>query len=1272
MNKRLGIVLVLILGLVSAMVAQQAHVELKWKPVERVNIGDSVSFERLAFTGAVYHDPFAKIPFYETVVDIPDNLSVKDISVEKPTYEKLENESKSVLKQLEIASEIDFSFHHVTQRNNKKVVIRIKPLRSSNGSIEKLTSFTLDYDYALTPKSSEELPFKENSVLKEGEWFKFKLNEDGMYKLTYSRLKNWGVDVDNLDLNKIGVFGNTGRLLPEMNSTERPRDLTENPLVIYDNGDGSFDNGDYIMFYGKGTIEWEYNSLQFKFNHKYNYYSDYSYYFFTPDQGTALEPESIAQASQQPGETVNSYDNYQLYENNEYSLIESGREWFGERLDLGRPSFTVPEFSFENIVEGSRLYLQTDMAVKSTVTSNVNVYVNDEKIYHHRVLGLDDRDYQYAYQNNHRDKFDKQGSTYEIRLEYEPPTNASLAWINYVELSARCNLAFNGKQLPFRDAESRGEDKTIKFRLEGHQQNLQIWDVSDPLNPGIIDFSVQGNAAEFVRPADKIYQYIAFDRSNLKQPEFVSKVENQNLHAVKNVDYLIIAHPDFSEQAQRIADFHQQHDNMSYYITYPELIYNEFSSGGQDLTGIRDFVRNVYHTSDDGQGPKYLLMFGNSSYDFHDRVANNTNFVPSFPSYESLNISNTYVTDDYFALMDEAEGLQSPEGDNLIGFLDIGVGRFPVETRQQAENLVDKVIHYATSEESFGSWRNEICIIADDEDNNIHLQQAERLASIVDTGYHQYNLHKVFLDAYRQESTPGGQRYPAVNDAIKARMENGVFIMNYTGHGGEVSLAHERIIGVSDIEAWSNYDALPLFITATCEFSRFDNPHIVSAGEKVLRNPGGGSIAMLTTTRLAFSHTNSILNVRVFKRAFERDENGNYPRLGDLVIASKTPNNGKLYQFVLLGDPALQLAYPENRVVTKTINGVNINSGNADTLKALKQVTIEGQVQNVEGAKLNQFNGEIFPVVFDKKYTAQTRGNDPGSYETSFELQNNILYKGKATVTNGEFNFTFVVPKDIDYDYATGKLSYYAASGSSDATGFNNEVIVGGASEEAGTDQAGPEMTLYMNDRGFEQGDVVNQSPMLIADLFDESGLNTVGNGIGHDLLAMIDEDIDKLFVLNDFYSAGLDSYKSGTVYYPFNNLEVGLHKLTVTAWDVHNNSSQNSIEFYVSDDITPKITLMRGVPNPFSESTEIHLEHNLFNERVTVSIQIHDISGKLIRRLGPFDLQSDGYILPPVYWDGNDSSGNRAEKGVYIYNILIIAKNDLINRTGGKLIKLD
>jgi hypothetical protein len=1255
---------------ISSLSGQEQFIELQWKGAEKVKIGDSIEFHRLTFDHAEYPDAFSTTPFLQKVLDVPPGKVITDVQVKDPVFLPLSFTEQQLIDTAHITAELSPEVTHMKQREDIKAVFSLHPFKKSAAGYQKLTAFTMTYSLK-DDKSHKAARMVQNSVLNSGEWYKIRIGEDGVYKISYNMMKNWGVNMSSLNINKLGVFGNTGRLLPEMNNVPRPEDLTENHVIIEDHGDGSFDQGDYIIFYGKSPIEWDYNSLQIKFNHKANPYTNHSYYFFTPDRGTAKNVEALPQAGVTPDEIVNTYDNYQYYENNKTSLIKSGREWFGEQLNIGRREFAVPQFTFDNVVEGSRLYLQTDFAVKATVPSEIEVRVNGTKVYNHSVLGLQVSDFQYGRQNSHRSKFDAAGNTYNVALEYNVPTSSAKAWLNWVELSARSYLNFTGEQLHFRDAESAGQGKYARFEVSGTDADTRIWEVTDPLHPRQVEATTQGNQKEFVLSVDEIREFVAFNGSDLKTPEFEEAVDNQNLHAVKNIDYLIITHPDYYDQAQRIAEFHQEHDNLSYYITFPEKIYNEFSSGGQDVTGIRDFVRHIYFNSNQSRRPQYLLLFGNGSYDYHDRVDNNTNFVPAFPSYESLNISYSYVTDDYFGLLDDSEGLQSPSGDNLIGFLDMGIGRFPADTRQQAEMYVDKVIHYATNPETHGSWRNDICIIADDEDNNTHLVQAEQLANIVDTSHKQFNLHKLYLDAYQQVRTPGGQRYPDVNDAIKARMESGVLIMNYTGHGGEVSLAHERIIGIQDIEGWSNYQALPLFITATCEFSRFDDPGIVSAGEKTLLNPGGGSIALLTTTRLAFSHTNSILNVRVFKKAFQRDEQGNYPRLGDLMIASKTPNNNKLYNFVLLGDPALRLAYPENKVVTTKING-NPADNTPDTLKALSEVTIEGQVQSMDGARMTQFNGEVYPVIFDKRYTAQTLGNDASSQVTSFEMQNKVLYKGKSTVENGAFSFTFLVPKDIDYSFGNGKLSYYAASQETDAGGYFNDVIIGGTAEQQGADNEGPEITLYMNDREFEEGDVVNETPMLIADLYDESGMNTVGNGIGHDLLAMMNKNTDNVIVLNDFYSAGLDTYKSGTVNYPFNTLPVGKHTITVKAWDIHNNSSEKTIEFIVSDNITPEITRMVGVPNPFSTSTAIHIEHNLFNERMTLTVQIYDISGRLIRSLGLFDKQSDGYKIPPIIWDGEDANGNRADKGLYVYSVLVVSKNKLVSKTGGKLIKTD
>ncbi|MGM0565800.1 MAG: type IX secretion system sortase PorU [Bacteroidota bacterium] len=1255
-------------GIISVSQSQERFYELSWQHPENINIGDSISFSRLAFEGAHYRKVMSTTPYFKTVIPQEENQRISKAEIVDPVFLPLSYQEEQWLDTSAVSQELIPEVAHHSQRGEVSAVLSFSPFKKTATGYQKLASFTLKTTHREVSEKKSTASVQ-NSVLRQGSWYKFRIQKDGVYRITYDMLKNWGVDADNMNVNNMGVFGNTNRLLPEMNNEPRPEDLTENPVVVFDGNDGSFDSGDYLLFYGKSPVEWHYNTLQRKFNHELNPFTEYSYYFFTPDQGSAKSLQKQNQANAMPDEEVTSYDALRFFEEDKSNLIKSGREWYGQQLNIGQRKYKIPEFQFDNIVPGSRLYLQTDFAAKATTTSQIDVRVNGEPVYNHTVLGLKPDDFQYARSNNHRSKFDADGSTYEVEFEYNVPTSSAKAWFNWAELSARSQLRFTGKQLHFRDEPSTGNGKHAKFILENANNDTRIWEVTNPLNPKEVQALRQGSSMEFVLAVDDIREFVAFDGSDLKSPEFVEEIENQNLHAIKNIDYLIITHPLFYDQAQRLADFRQEHDGLSYQITTPEKIYNEFSSGGQDVTGIRDFVRHVYKSSDENRRPEYLLLFGNGSFDYRDYHDDNTNFVPTFPSYRSLNTSTSYASDDYFGLLDDSEGLQTPDNDLLIGFLDIGIGRFPADNQEQAALFVDKVIHYETNPETYGSWRNEICLIADDQDNNTHIRQAERLAAIIDTSHRQFNLHKIYMDAYQQVSTPGGQRYPAVNDAIKARMENGVLIMNYTGHGGEVSLAHERIIGIQDIEGWSNYQALPLFITATCEFSRFDDPEIVSAGEKTMLNPGGGSIGLLTTTRLAFSHTNSILNIRVFKEAFKRDENGEYPRLGDLMIASKTPNDDKLFNFVLLGDPAMRLAYPQNEVVTTHVNEEEIGN-EMDTLKALSQVTIRGKIQNTTGQKLNQFNGEVFPTVYDKKVLNRTLGQDSDSYPKDFETQNNILYKGKATVRNGEFSFTFPIPKDIDYSFGKGKISYYADSEDTDAGGYYDEVVVGGTAENETTDNEGPEITLYMNDREFKEGDVVNESPMLIADLYDESGLNTAGNGIGHDLLGMMNKNEENVIVLNDFYSAGLDTYKSGEVNYPFNRLPVGRHTITVKAWDIHNNSSEKTIEFIVSDNITPELTVLRAVPNPFQYSSEIHVEHNLFNERMNLTVRIFDISGRLVRTLGPFDKQSDGYAVPPVYWDGKDDNGNYVDKGVYIYSVLVVSKNGLVNRAGGKLIK--
>lgn len=687
-------------------------------------------------------------------------------------------------------------------------------------------------------------------------------------------------------------------------------------------------------------------------------------------------------------------------------------------------------------------------------------------------------------------------------------------------------------------------------------------------------------------------------------------------------------------------------------------IYNEFSSGAQDISAIRDFVKLMYDNATGGNEPKYLLLFGDASFDYKDRIPDNSNYVPTWESPESLNPIGSYIKDDFFGLLD---------GDEL---LDIGIGRFVVSSVSQAEEAVDKTIHYAVNaDEVMGDWRNIICLIADDEDNNLHFNDAEKIAYQIDTSNQAINIDKIYLDAYEQISTPSGERYPKVTQDINTRVDRGALMMNYIGHGGELGLAHERILKIADINSWKNYDNMPVFITATCEFSRFDDAERTSAGELVFLNPNGGGIALYTTTRATYANGNLKLNKNINKYALNKFD-GEYLRMGDVIRLAKNatnPSSENTLKFALLGDPALNFAHPRHNVVTATINNISINEA-TDTLKALSEVTITGEMQDSQGNKLIDFNGTLFPIVFDKPAQYTTQANDPRSSPATFYIQKNALYKGKASVNNGEWSFSFIVPKDIAYNYGYGKLSFYAKTETVDAAGNYMEFVVGGYHNNADSDNQGPVVRLYMNDDSFEYGGITDENPSLFAYVYDESGINTVGSGIGHDILGTLDESGN--YILNDYYESELDDFQNGTISYPFFNLPNGHHQLSLKVWDVYNNSTTVYTEFVVADSYQMAIDAVMNYPNPFIESTQFSFEHNQTDQPLEVTIRIFNMNGQLVRTLTD-QFYAGGYRYNSITWKGDDEGGSKLSQGMYIYKILVRNYDGSVSEETDKLIIL-
>ena len=726
----------------------------------------------------------------------------------------------------------------------------------------------------------------------------------------------------------------------------------------------------------------------------------------------------------------------------------------------------------------------------------------------------------------------------------------------------------------------------------------------------------------------------------------VGPVPNQNLHGLQGRNYVVVSHPEYISFARSLAAHRHDRDGLDTVVVTPGQIYKEFSSGKPDVSAIRDFLKMLYDRAATQEDmPKYVLLYGDGSYHNKGRDENNTNFILTYQSPNSLSPVSSFVTDDFFGLLDDDEGGSS-------GLMDIGIGRFPVSTEEQARNAMTKTISYDQLDK-MGDWRNVVCFIGDDQDYNLHMRQADELADYVETNYPSFSIGKIYLDAYPQISTPSGKRYPDVNEALNQRVNKGALIINYTGHGGENGLAHERILTINDIVSWQNRDKLPLFMTATCEFSRFDDYEHTSAGELVFLNPEGGGIALFSTTRLVYAGPNHVLNERFYEHVFTRDDQHRNYRLGDIMRLTKNDVSAGINKlnFTLLGDPAVELAYPKNRIRVLTINETDVTQA-TDTLKALGKVTITGSVEDELGNALSTFNGIIYPTVYDKKSEIKTLSND-GDPEMTFSLRDRILYKGKASVTNGNFSVNFIVPKDISYNYDYGKLSFYAADNSADASGSYEQVIIGGSADSVANDTDGPDIQIYMNDEHFVFGGMTDADPQLLVFVSDSNGINTIGSGIGHDITAIMDQQTTQTIVLNDFYEADTDSYQSGKIRYPLKSLEAGQHHLKVKVWDVYNNSSEQYIEFVVNTEQDLVLKHVLNYPNPFTTHTQFFFEHNQPDTDLEVLIQVFTVSGKLVKTLER-QVTSTGYRSAPIDWDGLDDFGSKIGRGVYLYRLKV------------------
>lgn len=914
------------------------------------------------------------------------------------------------------------------------------------------------------------------------------------------------------------------------------------------------------------------------------------------------------------------------------------------------------DFDVNGIVSNSPTFVKASMALRSNVNSSASVTLNGQNLYSLSSSALPltfETDFanlttQTSSLNNIT------GNNIKVSITYNKPNAASNAWLDYLELNCRRNLAINNGFLRFRDLKSVRNGNISQFNINNSGTDLRIWDITDTQNPNQYSYFTQGNTVNFLAKTDVLKEFVAFNPTSFKEPKSFGKVINQNLHGLAFADLLIVSPTQFINEAKRLADFRKSTQGISYQIVTPDQIYNEFSSGKKDATAIRDFVKMFYDRAggNNSLSPKYLLIFGKGSFDNKSIQFKENNFVVTYQSENSLSPTQSYTSDDYFALLDDDEGTFPEDYVSNPGLLDIAVGRIPTKTAEEAKNVVDKLINYA-SINSFGDWRNQVSIVADDEDNNLHLNQAESNAALITSKYKDINVDKIYFDAYEQQNLAGGSRYPDVEVAINQRINNGALLINYTGHGGETGWAAERVLTLDDIKSWKNNNNLPIIFTATCSFSRWDDPEIVSGGELALIQKDNGVPSIFSTTRIVFASYNFDLNQSFLRSLFDAANQRSKITFGEVFKAAKNNNIGGLNinsrNFTLLGDPTALFPFPANKVVMSNLT---------DTLKAGKKINLKGYVADKQGNKLNSFNGFLYPTLLDKPTTITTLGQDKqlnGSYSQAFQSQKNVIYKGKISVVNGNFNFDFIVPKDINLQIGKGKASFYASNNNTDAEGANIDLLVGGATLNSQSDKIGPVIKTFLNDENFVSGGITNTNPILLVNLNDESGINTTGIGIGHDIVATISttDKNDKNIILNQFYQAKLDSYQEGSIKYNLNNLEPGFYSLKIKAWDVFNNSSEQSINFEVKPSEKLALSHVLNYPNPFTTRTNFQFEHNYPNEDLQVQINIRTVSGKLVKTINQ-QVNSAGNRVNDIFWDGKDDFGEKLARGIYIYELKV------------------
>ena len=1268
------------------MYAQTGNVSLQWNEQKAI-VGEKTSYTIPALQNN-YFNYRTDLGVIEASISIdePKKIDEKSFKISNLKTQRLAKQYKDIDSK-SIASNLSFAITYGTSDSGAKNILTFIPFIKKGNEIHQVISFDYEYKVGAQSRNATYSLSSTSSVLANGSWFKIKINETGIYKLDKNFLTQLGIP-SNVDPRTIKVYGHGGQMMPLLNSENNHFDNPEVALFAQGENDGSLDANDYLLFYGVGTKKW--NATHASHN---NLYSDDSFYYITYGGSPGKRTAAYQQPSQGADVTITDSEERVYHEQDLVNIANLSRKWFGEsfstsftnsyNLNLIQPVASKPAKFAGNFAASSSSYSYMNISLNGAAVGQIKI---DPKGDSHKGSEVY---YEYAINQPQENN--------QITIQFNNSGIPSArGYVDFVAIDYYKNLSGYGKQFGFRNNALTTTPNLGAFVFSNASTISQIWDVTDPLAPSVyqhnsssqLSVKSQGGTAK---------EFVALDMNDVYLPTAVGTVANQNLKGTifneGPVDYLIITHPDLAPAANKLAQFHKAKHNYTVKVVTLPTIYEEFSSGKQDIVAIRNFVRYVYHNSPDpARKVKFLNLFGDTSFDYKNRIANNNNIVPIFQSIDNtlnptlltngdnrnvktnLNDQSSFSTDDFYGLLDEEEGLITNQ--QYIG-IDVAVGRMLATDLTEANAMVDKVISYHEIDNS-GRWKLNGVALADDVDTIGDKKLQETLNTMVDDLVEArpiFNVRKIIMDSYQQEVSAGGPRYPKAKKEFYQAIESGALFVNYLGHGGENGLSGERMMDVADIESMNNEGRLPLFIIITCEFTRFDNPENLSGGERLLKKSKGGAISLLATSRKIYISNAEVFTERISERLFNTNGlTGNNVSIAEVLRLTKNTGPSEKAIVNYLGDPALRLAIPKPEVVLTKINGTDVSTFDG-SLRALDLVKLEGKVQSEDGAFLSNFNGDLAVQIYDKNIQRQTLGNDGAMengqlHKMDFETLGETVFKGNAKVENGIFEIEFVVPKDIKMAIGKGKVSLYAAKNGQiidDYSGANIDVNIGGINNNAAEDNKAPIIKLYMNDESFIYGGITNASPLFLAHIEDENGINTA-SGIGHDMIAILDGDENNPIVVNEFYETEANNFRKGFVKYPYKDLAPGVHNIVFKAWDSYNNMGTAEIQFVVSEEKGVLIKNVLNYPNPFIDYTEFWFEHNRPAEPLQVQVQILSVAGRIVKTINQ-TIVNDGFNSRDLHWDGRDDFGNKVGKGVYIYKLKV--KSTLTGEQVEKIEKL-